>query len=225
MVDEEARTAAAPRRRSLLHSPFFWATLAGLIAIPAMRPLLRFEPAPPPVLYPLPSFRLVDAQGEPFGSAELRGQVYVVDFIFTRCGSICPLLTRNMLRLERRYREEGVEGVRLVSITVDPEYDTPEVLRRYGEAHGIDPARFRLLTGPPDAVRSLIATGFRLPFDDGAAAVPASESSAADPIELAHAGKLFLVDQDGAVRGLYDIDEAGLDEIFHRSRHVLNERR
>ena len=225
MTDENAR--AVGRLRSLLRSPWFWATVMALITIPAMRPLLRYEPAPPPVLYQLPQFRLVDSSGAAYGSAELAGQVYVADFIFTRCGSICPLLTRAMQSLDERYREAGVDGVRLVSISVDPAYDTPEVLRTYEQAYGLDPARFRLLTGPEADIRALITSGFRLDYDDGTdSAVPAADSAESeDLIELAHTGKLFLVDQRGAVRGLYSIDEEGLDEVFHRSQHVLNERR
>ena len=215
-------------RRSLLRSPFFWATLGGLIAIPAIRPLLRYEPAPPPMLYRVPPFSLVDARGEPFGSAQLEGQVYVVDFIFTRCRSICPLLTQAMSRLDQRYRESGTAGIRLVSVTVDPAYDTPQMLQEYGAAHGIEPDRWSLLTGPPEAIRSLLTEGFRLPLGaEPGQAAPASDSGPppdeGDLIDIAHTGKLVLVDRQGGVRGLYDIDDAGLDEIFHRSRHVLAE--
>jgi protein SCO1/2 len=220
-MDDATRASGRSWPRSLLRSPFFWAALGGLIAIPAMRPLLRYEPAPPPVLYRLPPFSLIDTRGEPFGSAQLEGQVYVADFIFTRCGSICPLLTRAMSRLDRRYRESGVEGVRLVSITVDPQFDTPQVLSEYGAAHGIDAARWSLLTGPPETIRSLITGGFLLAPGD------ATQGDAHDSelIDIAHTGKLVLVDQRGGVRGLYDIDEAGLDEVYHRSRHVVAEGR
>ena len=226
MTDAEPNKEGG-RLRSLLQSPWLWAVVAGLIVIPAMRPFLRYEPAPPPVLYELPQFRLVDSSGAPFGSSELAGQVYVADFIFTRCGSICPLLTRAMRSLDERYREAGISGVRLVSISVDPNYDTPEVLRQYEQAYGLDPGRFRLLTGPEDDIRTLIMSGFRLDYDTGTdSAVPASDGAESeDLIQLAHTGKLFLVDQRGAVRGLYDIDEAGLDEVFHRCQHVLHERR
>lgn len=207
-------------RRPWLRSPYFWAAIAGLIAIPAIRPLLRYEPAPPPVLYRLPPFSLIDSAGRPFGSVELEGRVWVADFIFTRCGSICPLLTQAMSRLDRRYRENGVEGIHLVSVTVDPEFDTPDVLAGYGGAHGIDPGRWSLLTGPPEAIRSLITEGFRFAHEPAPGADPAAGG---DLIEIAHTGKLVLVDRQGGVRGLYDIDESGLDELYHRSRHVLAE--
>ncbi|HXV77877.1 MAG TPA: SCO family protein [Candidatus Polarisedimenticolaceae bacterium] len=206
-------------RRSLLHSPYLWAVLAGLILIPAMRPFLRHEPAPPAVQFELPEFRLVDSRGAAFGSDDLDGRVYVADFIFTRCGSICPALTRSMKLLDRRFRERGVDGVHLVSITVDPTYDTPEVLARYADEHAIDLERWTLLTGPPASVRSLVIDGFRL----GLGQAPETGTPPESPAEIAHSGKLVLVDGSGGVRGYYDADGEGLDEVFHRTLHVLKQ--
>ena len=177
--------------------------------------MLRREPAPPPVLGPVPEFRLTASGGEAFGTAELEGQVYVANFFFTRCVSICPLLTAAMGRLQQRYDEAGIEGIRLVSISVDPEYDTPERLREYGEERGVDPRRWNLLTGEAEAIRRLVVEGFRTPLGE-----PQTNGGLMD---IAHSGKLVLVDGGGAIRGYYDSDPTGLDEIFHRSRHVLPE--
>ena len=204
--------------RSLWSSPYLWAALAGLILIPLMRPLLRFEPDPPPVLYPLPDFELVDSTGAAFGLEKMRGSVHVVNFIFTRCPSICPLLTRSMLELDRRYQQEGVEGVRLLSITVDPEFDRPPVLAEYAHRHGIDTRRWSLLTGPLDEVRRVVVEGFKTPMGE-------RETNGAGLMDIAHTGKLVLIDANGAVRGYYDSDELGLDEVFHRSQHVLRQGR
>lgn len=220
---------------SLLRNPWLWAVFAGLVLIPAVRPLLRFEPAPPPVYAQLPDYSLIDSGERPFGSGELAGQVYVVNFIFTRCASICPLLTEAMARLERRYVSEGVERVRLVSITVDPAWDTPERLREYVSARGLPTDRWSFLTGPPERVRALVVEGFKTPLGT-ASQLPGQEQTNAENladnlaegdslIDIAHTGKLVLVDQQGGIRGYYDSDESGLDEIFHRSRQVLRERR
>ncbi len=201
----------------VLRNPFVWAFFAGVVLLTLTRPLLRHEPAPPPVLSRLPDFSLTSATGEPFGSRELAGRVWVADFVFTRCASICPLLTAAMGRLQRRYAEAGEGGVHLVSITVDPEYDTPERLRDYGTAHGIDPGGWTLLTGDPADVRRLILEGFRTPLGE--------VEDDAGLVDIAHSGKFVLVDGRGAIRGYYDSDATGLDEIFHRSRHVLAEGR
>ena len=144
--------AQNPRRRFL--NPWFLAALAGVVLIPALRPLLRSEPDPPPVLRQLPEWRLVDQDGEDFGSADLAGDVYVASFVFTRCATVCPRLTAEVGRLERRYREEGVEGVRLVSFSVDPEHDTPERLRDYAGRRRLDLERWSLVTGGEQEVRS-----------------------------------------------------------------------
>jgi protein SCO1/2 len=122
-----------------------------------------------------------------------------------------------MGRLQQRYDQAGVEGIRLVSISVDPEYDTPERLREYGEQRGVDPRRWKLLTGEADAIRRLVVEGFRTPLGE--------PEASGGLVDIAHSGKLVLVDGRGAIRGYYDIDSTGLDEVFHRSRHVLPESR
>jgi protein SCO1/2 len=183
-----------------------------------IRPLLRREPPPPPVLFPVPRFELVDTAGRPFGSDELRGHVYVASFFFTRCPSICPTLMHELAALQARYRAAGLDSIRLVSITVDPAHDTPERLRAAQERYGADPARWLLLTGAPEAIRTLAVQGFRVPHgevvnrDDGA-------------FDIAHTGKLMLVDARGELRGYYDSTAAGFDEVYWRSRHVLQEAR
>ncbi len=220
--------APAASRPSLFASPWLWAVLAGLILIPAMRPFLRFEPSPPPILVQLPEYTLADQQGRSFGSRELAGKVYVASFIFTRCASICPLITTWMGKLQDRYAEAGIEHVHLVSISVDPEHDTPEVLRDYAQQHGVDPERWSLLTGAPEDVRRLVVEGFKTPMGDteGAAAEPARIDAMIDAmIDIAHSGHLVLVDPEGFVRGYYEASDLGVDEVFHRSRHVLAERR
>jgi protein SCO1/2 len=205
-------------RRTFLKNPYVWFFLVGAVTLTLMRPCLRREPPPPPVVGRLPAYELTDAGGRAFGSADLAGRVYVADFIFTRCTSICPLLTKAMGRLQDQFRERGVEGVHLVSFSVDPDYDTPERLREYAERHGADPDRWTFLTGDRERIRELLVDGFKLAMGD----VPPDTDNLAD---IAHSGKFVIVDGEGGIRGYYDTDQEGLDEIFHRSQHVLRERR
>jgi protein SCO1/2 len=209
------RTSTA---RRILRNPYVWAFVIGIVVLTAIRPLLRHEPDPPGVLWRLPTFRLTAEDDTPFGSDDLKGRVWVANLFFTRCSSICPHLTRAMSALQRRYDEAGVDSVRLLSITVDPEHDSPEVLRAYAREHGIDTKRWRLLTGAPGPIRTLVEGGLR-------AAMGQAPPPGGDLFDIAHAGHLFLVDGDGGVRGFYATDAAGLDEVFHRSRHVLDEQR
>jgi protein SCO1/2 len=188
--------------------------LIGLVALAAIRPLLRPVPAPPPVLGHVPEFALIDSGARPFGSAQLKGQVYIASVFFTSCRSICPAIMHGMARLQARLDERGIHGIRLVSISVDPEFDTPEVLRAYGKDLGVKPERWTLLTGDPKTIRAVVVDGFKTPLEH-APATPAS------PIEIAHTGKVVLVDGSGDIRGYYDTDDAGLGEVFDRAQLVL----
>ena len=201
---------------SLARNPFFWAFVVGCVMITSMRPLLRRIPAPPPVLRQVPPFTLTDISGRPFGSDQLRGHVYVASFFFTRCTSICPTLMSDLAKLQDRYRREGID-VRLVSITVDPEHDDPEELRTAAKRYGVDPSRWTVLTGPRTAIRDLAVGGFQVPIGD-------PEQSDAGMLDIAHTGKLLLVDAGGGLRGYYDTGELGLDEVFWRSKRVLDEK-
>lgn len=120
--------------------------------------------APLPELFPAPSFALLTQTGDTLRSEELRGTAWVVGFIYTSCPDICPVITTNMASLRDRLRQDGRlgEDVRLVSITVDPERDTPEVLRRYAASFAAEarPQEWAFLTGEPETVLSLIREGF-----------------------------------------------------------------
>jgi protein SCO1/2 len=211
--DSDSSSAAVePARRSLFENPFVWAALAGLVLIPLMRPLLRFEPPPPPVIATVPPFELVDQDGAPFGDERFGDAVHVVGFVFTRCTTVCPFVTASLSRLAERYDQAKEDGVGLLLVSVDPQHDTPPVLREFARQRGLDPERWRLLTGEPEAVRRLVVEGFLVAMGE--------PEGAGGPIEIAHTGRLVLVDRDGGIRGYYDTSEEGLDEVFHRSRTV-----
>ena len=100
-----------------------------------MRPFLIHRPEPPALLAELPDFSLVDHEGQTFGPAEMHGQVWVVGFIFTSCPTSCPTVSRAMLRFQDQIERSGLKDrVRMLSVTVDPETDRPEVLQKYGES-------------------------------------------------------------------------------------------
>ena len=204
--------------RAIVRNPYVWGFVIGIVTLTLIRPLLRHVPEPPPVLSKLPEFSLVGVDGKPFGSAELRGQVYIANFFFTSCRSICPALMKGVSRLQDAFVQRNIDGIRLVSITVDPEHDTPEVLGAYAAALSVDPRRWTLLTGDPDQVRGLVVDGFKT------ALFPPKPDSP-PPLDIAHSGKLVLVDGAGQIRGFYDSDELGLDEVYNRAQHVLRQQR
>lgn len=148
---------------------------------------------PPPVLGRIPAFSLMDQGGRPLGSAELAGGPWVADLVFTRCALVCPRMTAAMARLDRRLPRDGV---RLVSVSVDPVHDTPEVLADYAAKHGAS-ERWSFLTGEPEAVRALALEGFKL----GVAEI----AGEADPgLAITHSDRFVLVDSESRVRGYYD---------------------
>lgn len=146
--------------------------------------------AAPPVLGDVPPFQLIERNAQPYGSEQLRGQVWVANFIFTTCPDVCPALTAQMKRLDTLLAPD--ERPRRVSISVDPARDTPEVLRRYAEQHGVG-ANWDFLTGERSAVAALLMDGFHVAFaDDGPPSQP-----------ITHSDRLVLVDASLRIRGYY----------------------
>src|SRR5690625_171089 len=92
-------------------------------------------------------FTAVTQDGEEFNTSDLEGHWWVADFIFTNCETVCIPMTANMLKLKEMLEEEGLDDVKLVSYSVDPERDTPEVLQEYAEENGVDLDRWTFLTG------------------------------------------------------------------------------
>jgi protein SCO1/2 len=149
----------------------------------------------PPRLGALPDFRLTERSGRLLSLADLRGRPWVADFIFTQCAGACPAMTARMVRLRRDLSPD----VRLVSFTVDPAHDTPEVLARYAATFRADES-WHFLTGPQKDLYDLSVGGFKL----AAMEVPAGEQAAGGDGPFLHSSKFVLVDGEGVIRGYYD---------------------
>ena len=106
----------------------------------------------------MPDFSLYDQAGRVVQGARFRGKQIMVNFIFTRCpiATMCPAATAKMIALQRAARDAGVKNLELISITLDPAFDTPGVLKDYADTRGIDTANFSLLTGPETAIKDLL---------------------------------------------------------------------
>lgn len=153
-----------------------------------------------PVWGTVPDFSMTDQSSRPFAKKDLQGRVWIADFIYTGCGTACPMLTQKMSQLQKNLR--GGEDVRFVSFTVDPERDTPERLAEYSSRFGADPDRWRFLSGPIAVVQKTVTDGFKLSM------APAEGSS-----DIFHSEKFVLVDRLGRIRGYYDADTEGLKRI------------
>ena len=140
----------------------------------------------------VPAFELTNQNGQPFGTEQLNGKIWIVDFIFSTCPGPCPMISSRMSELQKPLEKTDVQ---LVSITVDPEKDTPEVLRGYAEKLEAQPGRWDFLTGPKATIYDLSRSGFKLPV---------SEDSD-QPGVPAHSTRAVLVDRRGTIRGYYDV--------------------
>lgn len=149
----------------------------------------------PAVLGPAPAFELIERSGRVVRSEELKGQVWIANFIFTRCLGPCPGMTANMARLQNMLT--GAPGIRLVTFTVDPEHDRPEVLRDYANRAGADATRWLFLTGTIEQIDAVQSKGFKM-------GVPGES--------IHHSDRFVLVDADGRIREYVDMNEPGAVE-------------
>lgn len=163
------------------------------------------RPAPLPDLGTAPTYELTNQEGQTVKSSDLLGKVQVVGFIWTNCPDICPLVTTEMKTLQVALESRGLaqKGVELVSITVDPERDTPEVLKEYAKGYGANLAHWQFLTGPLEQIRGTVVTGFHIPMEKGPVGDHSAHGGAGD-YNVSHSGKIALVDKTGVIRAWYD---------------------
>lgn len=169
---------------------------------------------PPPVLGEIPPFTLTDQAGAAFTRDTLAGKVWVADFIFTSCPDICPVLSAYMAEVQAHYGDEPRVG--LISFTVDPATDTPEVLATYGRRFDADPSRWRFLTGDATALRAVVVDGFKQAMEPIAATQTAPET-------ILHGSRFVVVDGQGRLRAFPDPREPGKKELYAAVDALLRE--
>ncbi len=157
----------------------------------------------------VPDFSLTERDGTGVSLGQLRGKVWVADFIYTSCADTCPLQTAMMAKLQEEFA--GKADLQLVSFTVDPERDTPEALASYAARYRADPKRWYFLTGQRGQILKLVQDGFHL----AVAALPgASEPDGT----IAHSPRFVLIDRQARIRGYYDSREL---EAFVRLKNDI----
>ena len=150
--------------------------------------------SPLQVLGHVPDFTLTERSGKTVTLDDLKGKVWVADFIFTYCGGPCPMMTRRMRELHQSLAQARLADVLTVSISVDPRRDTPQVLTEYATMHKTDDYDWLFLTGDEQAIFDLSIKGFKL-------AVEAEQGTD----QLIHSTRFVLVDQEAQIRGYYEI--------------------
>ena len=208
-----------PFTAKLVQNPFVWAVLMGvLFGVPIYRSMTRRLTSSPAVLGGLPAFTLTDQTGKPFGSRELAGRIWVADFIFTSCQGACPLLSERMREVGKRARHLGPD-FHLVSISVDPERDTPDRLAAYAARYGANPISWSFLTGPEAAIQATVVEGFKV----GAGKERAGGADGGAGFwEIFHGEKLVLVDRAMRIRGYFAATPEGLDKLMEAVGRVAN---
>lgn len=157
-----------------------------------------------PRLARVPEFEFQERSGKMFGLADMRGRLNVVNFFFARCQGPCPIMAGHLSELYRLYGKS--EKIRLVSITVDPEHDSLEVLRQYAIDWGVTDDQWVFLRGDLELTAHLSQKGFLL---------------AADDLPAMHSTKFVLVDQEGIIRGYYGGTEpAGIELLKTHIREL-----
>ncbi|WP_194766933.1 SCO family protein [Tamlana sp. I1] len=150
----------------------------------------------------VPDFSFTDQNGKTITNKDYGGKVYVVEFFFTTCPTICPRMNANLIQIQNTF--EGFNDFGVASFTINPDYDTQEVLKAYADKYGVSNPNWHLMTGDKDAIYNLSNTGFNL-------------YSAEDPDAIGgfeHSGNFALIDKNGFIRSRKD--EFGNPIIYYR---------
>lgn len=150
----------------------------------------------------VPEFEFVNQEGDTITNEDMLGKVYVIDYFFTTCPSICPIMKENLIEVQEEFKNEEDFGI--VSITIDPKHDTPQVLKQYAEVNGIKDQNWHFLTGKKEEIYEMANTGF---------GILAGEDVAAEG-GFVHSGMFALIDKEGYVRSR--LDKFGNPIIYYR---------
>ena len=141
---------------------------------------------PLPILGEIPSFELIDNYGNLFTEENISGKIWVADLIFTTCAGPCPVMSTEMKSVHQTFLEN--DNIRMITITVNPDYDTPDILTEYGKRYDADFSKWHFLTGEYDNIQNLIANGFKM----------------GDIEEIVfHSTRFALIDPNMKIRGYY----------------------
>ena len=149
---------------------------------------------PPPLLSEVPEFTLTERSDRPFGLDDLRGNIWIADFIFTTCAGPCPIMSQRMSRLQSDFANAA--KVKLVSFSVDPEQDTPEVLRAYADTYQAQPDKWYFLTGERGTIYDLAISGMKISVQGATVTSP-----------IIHSTYFVLIDANARIRGYFNSNE------------------
>ncbi len=189
---------------------FFWLFL---FSYPVYRSLHRILPPPLPTYFKVPEFSLTNEFNKPYGTKDLLGKYYVANFMFTSCPSSCPALMEKMDLVQKRIRGLGTKAA-IVTFTVDPKNDTPDVLFKYARKRNSNPFIWNFLTGTEADLKKIVIDGFKVPMGNKEAVSKKLADKTITLFDIAHTEKVVLVDDKGIVRGYYGTEKVEMDRMM-----------
>ena len=166
-----------------------------------------------PFLMEVPDFELETHDGKVVTRKTMEGEVWLASFVFTRCQTVCPGISAKMKAVES-LSSKSAKALKIVTITVDPEYDTGAVLAEYAKRLDADLDRWQFWTGPRDEVEGLVTHGMKQLM------IPRPQKPG-EPMDIMHGGDLMLVDRKGQVRGRYKYRKIDTQELMQNIRTLL----
>jgi protein SCO1 len=163
-----------------------------------------------PLSWPVNNFSATDQDGNTFGLSDVKGKIWVADFMFTNCTTVCSPMTYHLASLQKKIKEQGYD-VAIISLSVDPEHDKPEVLKNFGKKMNVDFSNWHFLTGySHETIADLAEKSFKSPV---------MLDSNSD--QVTHATSFFLVDQTGTIVKRYNGIDEKTDEQLLKDIKIL----
>lgn len=209
-MNKELKTGPEHQRSSnvverIVRLKTFWVLfLVFGFSYPIYKSLNRTLPPELPIIAQVPDYELISENGQRFGSKDLAGRVYLANFVFSRCPSVCPKMLSDLQKVQKRVRGTG-KKVAIVTFTVDPEHDNEKVLFDLARKYDANPFTWTFLTGPDkEALFKLYKDGFKVGV----------EQNPQDLFDIAHSEKIVLVDGENRVRGYYSFDTDSINKLM-----------
>jgi protein SCO1/2 len=198
----------------------FIVLIFGIWAVPKI--VAKFQKSDLVTIGPVPSFELTNQNGKTITDEDYLGKVYVVEFFFSTCPTICPKMNQNMLKLQQEFYGNPQFGI--ASVTINPQYDTPKVLKEHAEHLGVKHYNWHFLTGEQEYIFGLARNGFNLYAGENKKVAGGFE----------HSGLFALVDKEGNIRCRKDkfgnpimyydgLDDKGVQDIKEDIKKLLEE--
>lgn len=198
----------------------FIVLIFGIWAVPKI--VAKFQKSDLVTIGPVPSFELTNQNGKTITDEDYLGKVYVVEFFFSTCPTICPKMNQNMLKLQQEFYGNPEFGI--ASVTINPQYDTPQVLKEHAEHLGVKHYNWHFLTGDQEYILNLARKGFNLYAGENKKVAGGFE----------HSGFFALVDKEGKIRSRKDkfgnpimyydgLDDKGVQDIKEDIKKLLEE--